>query len=123
MTTPDPRLIDVHHHIIPPFYLSEYRDQIASGRGGQLTPAWTTWSPETTLAAMDAAGVATAVLSLSTPGVWFGDASKARDITRRVNDYTAGLVANHKGRFGQFATIPLPDPDGSLVEIDRKSVV
>lgn len=117
MTAKPQGLIDVHHHIIPPFYLTEYRDQIASGRGGQLTPAWTGWSPESTRQAMDEVGVETAVLSLSTPGVWFGDVARARDITRRVNDYAAGLVAKYPGRFGMFATIPLPDQDGSLAAI------
>src|SRR5579863_2029562 len=37
------RLIDVHHHIIPPFYLAENRDRIAGSRGGQISPAWLGW--------------------------------------------------------------------------------
>ena len=109
--------IDVHHHIVPPFYLDEYRDKIAAGRGGQLSPAWTGWSPEASIAAMDEVGVATSVLSLSTPGVWFGDLKRARDIARRVNEYAAGLVAKHPGRFSFFAAVPLPDPDGSMAEM------
>ncbi len=112
------RFIDVHHHIVPPFYLDEYRDQIASGRGGKLSPAWTGWSPEASIAAMDDVGVATSVLSLSTPGVWFGDAARARDIARRVNEYAAGLVAKHRGRYGFFAVVPLPDAEGSLAEVE-----
>jgi len=117
MLAADHRCIDVHHHIVPPFYIDEYRDQIAAGRGGQLSPAWTGWSPEASIAAMDAVGVSTSVLSLSTPGVWFGDAQRARDTARRVNEYAAGLVAKHPGRYGFFAAMPLPDPDGSLAEI------
>jgi predicted TIM-barrel fold metal-dependent hydrolase len=110
-------LIDVHHHHIPPFYLAENKERIVASFGGTLGPAWTTWAPERALEALDRNGVATAVLSLSTPGVWFGDPAEARRIARRVNDYAAGLGRDHPGRFGLFAVIPLPDPEGSLAEI------
>jgi predicted TIM-barrel fold metal-dependent hydrolase len=112
-----PVLIDIHHHVIPPFYLDENRDRIASSRGGAISPAWLSWSPETTLKAMDQHGVETAVLSLSTPGVWFGDKEASRRTARRVNEYAAGLRNKYPGRFGHFAAVPLPDTEGSLAEI------
>lgn len=112
-----PRLIDVHNHIIPPFYLEENRERIAGARGGQISPAWLEWTPEQALAEMDKHGVATAVLSLSQPGVWFGKVEEARSTARRCNEYAAGLVRNHPGRFGLFAALPLPDTEGSLREI------
>ncbi len=112
------RLIDVHHHIIPPFYLAENRERIAGARGGQITPAWLEWTPERALAAMDKEHVEVAVLSLSTPGVWFGDGERARSTARRSNDYAAELGRKHPGRFGLFAALPLPDAEGSLREIE-----
>ncbi|HLI98352.1 MAG TPA: amidohydrolase family protein [Bradyrhizobium sp.] len=112
------RLIDVHSHIIPPFYLSENRDRIAGSRGGEISRAWLEWTPQQSLAAMDAHGVQTAILSLSSPGVWFGDAQEARTLSRRINEYGAELVRTHRGRFGLFAAIPLPDTEGSLREIE-----
>jgi predicted TIM-barrel fold metal-dependent hydrolase len=111
-------LIDVHHHVVPPFYLAENRERIASARGGVITPAWLEWTPERALAAMDQHGVATAVLSLSTPGVWFGEPAAARTTARRSNDYMADLVRRHPGRFGLFAALPLPDPRGAIDEIE-----
>jgi len=60
-------LIDVHHHVVPPFYLSEYGDRIASSRGGLISPAWLEWTPEKALQAMDRYGIELAVISLSTP--------------------------------------------------------
>lgn len=112
------RLIDVHSHIAPPFYVAENRDRIAGSPGGQITRAWLEWSPEKSLAAMDEHGVETSMLSLSTPGVWFGNAKEARATARRVNEYGAELVRSHPGRFGQFAALPLPDTEGSLREIE-----
>jgi predicted TIM-barrel fold metal-dependent hydrolase len=112
-----PRLIDIHHHVIPPFYLAENRERIEGSRGGQ-TPAWLGWTPQNAIAAMDEHGVQTAVISLSTPGVWFGDVEEARRTARRFNEYSAELGHSHPGRFGLFAVIPLPDTEGSLREIE-----
>src|SRR5262245_3496661 len=68
---------------------------------------------------MDQAGVATAMLSQTAPGVWFGDVNEARKIAREMNEYAAAkLVGAYKGRFGLFALLPLPDVDGSLKEIE-----
>lgn len=113
-----PNLIDVHHHFVPPFYLAENRDRIAGSRGGQISPAWLNWTPEQSMAAMEKQGVSTAVLSLTTPGVWFGDPQVAAHTARRTNDYAADLARTHPGRFGLFAAIPLPDTEGSLREIE-----
>jgi predicted TIM-barrel fold metal-dependent hydrolase len=112
------RLIDVHSHVIPPFYLAENRDRIAGSRGGEISRAWLEWTPQQSLDAMDAHGVETAVLSLSTPGVWFGNPEEARQTARRVNEYCAELSRSHRGRFGLFGAIPLPDTEGSLREIE-----
>jgi 6-methylsalicylate decarboxylase len=112
-----PALIDVHHHIVPPFYLAENREHLA-GPTGQVNPAWINWEPKRALDAMDEHGVAAAVLSLSTPGVWFGDVDAARRTARRCNEYAAELRQTYPRRFGQFAVIPLPDADGGLREIE-----
>ncbi len=111
-------LIDMHHHFVPRFYYSDNRERIAAAAGGRTHPAYASWTPEQTLAAMDKEGVATAVLSLTTPGVWFGDRKAAAQAARRVNEYGAELVRSHPSRFGLFAVIPLPDPDSSLREIE-----
>jgi predicted TIM-barrel fold metal-dependent hydrolase len=111
-------LIDVHHHFVPRFYFSDNSERIAAAAGGRMHPAYASWTSGQTIEAMDKYGVATAVLSLTTPGVWFGNAKAAAQTARRVNEYAADLARSHPGRFGLFAVIPLPDLDSSLREID-----
>ena len=106
----DRRRIDVHHHFIPPRHLEAVLSQRESGR----TPPW---SPEIALAEMERNGIATSICSLVQPGVWLGDVQKSRTLARECNEYGARMMADHRGRFGYFAAIPLPDAEGSLREV------
>lgn len=115
---PNRGLIDVHHHFIPPFYFSENSDRIAAAAGGRMHPGYASWTVDQAIAAMDKHSVATAVLSLTTPGVWFGDSQAAAQMARRVNEYAADLLRSHPGRFGLFAVLPLPDTQRSLREVE-----
>ena len=116
---PNPRRIDVHHHILPPAYLVRARDRIVAGTS-QANPSFLfDWTPETALAEMDRFGVATAFTSVSTPGIWFGDAAEARSLARACNEFAAGMARSYPGRFGVFAALPLPDPEGSLREVEH----
>src|SRR5260221_4203942 len=68
---------------------------------------------------MDSQEIATGILSLTAPSVVRWDKSERRDRARRVNEYTATLVAKQPDRFGNFATLPLPDVDGALRELEH----
>jgi 6-methylsalicylate decarboxylase len=105
------RPIDVHHHFAPPAWVTEVRGRPL------LQPANTTWTPEKSIDDMDRAGVAGAVVSITNPGLWFGDAAATRRLARACNEYGAKLVQDHPTRFGLFAAMPLPDVDATLQEI------
>jgi 6-methylsalicylate decarboxylase len=66
---------------------------------------------------MDQHGIDAAVVSITDPGIWFGDVQTTRRVARSCNEYAAQLVRDHPTRFGSFATPPLPDIQGSLSEI------
>ena len=109
--------IDVHHHIYPPKYTQENLKRIVADIGVAPPAFYTNWSPRGAIEKMDAAGVATAMNSMSSPGVWFGDGEAGRIRARECNEYGATLIRDFPGRFGMFAAIPLPDVEGSLQEI------
>jgi len=111
------RLIDVHHHILPPVYMVEARERVIAQGQGYLPAPVLEWTPENSLTEMDQNGVAAALVSISTPGIWFGEVKAARTLARKCNEYAARLVRDHPGRFGFFAAVPLPDTEGSLREI------
>jgi predicted TIM-barrel fold metal-dependent hydrolase len=115
---PTPHRIDTHHHIFPPKWLAEERDRILDGAQAVPREQQLNWSPTAAIEGMDAAGTATAIISISTPGVWFGNAEQARRLARVCNDYGAQMARDFKGRFGMFAALPLPDVEGSLREIE-----
>jgi predicted TIM-barrel fold metal-dependent hydrolase len=106
------QLIDVHHHFAPPAWIAEVKGRPL------LQPANTTWTPARSIEDMDRGGVAAALVSITNPGLWFGDAAATRRVTRACNEFGAKLMQDHPTRFGLFAAMPLPDVDGTLMEIE-----
>lgn len=111
------RLIDVHHHVLPPFYFQAAGRYLAAQAQGYIPPGVQGWTPQRALDEMDSNGIDTAVVSISTPGIWLGPGEGAAALARQCNEYVAGVAKDHPGRFGSFAALPLPDQDASLAEI------
>lgn len=112
-----PHRIDTHTHPYPKAYLEATREVLK-----KTTHAFydrlTKWTVDQHLEAMDRTGIAVSVLSIATPNVWLGDAASSTRLARECNDACAKMQSDHKGRFGHFATLALPDVDGSLREIE-----
>lgn len=115
---PDPaRLVDVHAHFLPDFYVAAARRAGIAFPDGM--PFWPQWSVDEHLQLMDANGIERSILSISSPGVHFGDDGAARALARQVNDFGAGVVARHPDRFDLFASVPLPDVPSAIAEARR----
>ena len=69
---PNRRWIDLHHHFAPPAWIADVRGKPL------LQPANTRWTAEQSIDDMDKGGVAAAVVSITNPGLWFGDHGGAR---------------------------------------------
>src|SRR5581483_4519264 len=119
----NPRRIDVHHHFTPPSYLQFLKAHnqgggVQAGRRGGLSAAYAGWTLAEDLEDMDKSGTAVALLSITTPGFLFGEKEEVRKVARECNEFAAKLGADHRGRFGSFATIPLADTEGALREME-----
>ena len=98
---------------MPPFYA----EALAANGGDPSDSPMPKWSPELALEFMDAHDIATGILSLSSLSVVGWEAAERRQMARRVNEYVTDLVATRPDRFGNFATVPLPDIEGTLEEL------
>jgi 6-methylsalicylate decarboxylase len=102
--------IDTHSHFTTPALY-----KLSTARGVNQA-ALADWTPAKMLQQMEEGGVATSIISISDPGVHFGDNAAARALARDCNEYAATVVRDHPGRFGFFAVLPLPDVEGALRE-------
>ncbi|MFS3130207.1 amidohydrolase family protein [Nocardioides sp. Bht2] len=108
--------IDVHHHGAVPSWIREV-EHFAPGR--PIRP----WTPGDALRAMDHHQVARAVVSLTAPGIWFGDAARAIPAAHAANEELAAALQSPEsdGRLDFFAALPLPDVEATLAEIEHAS--
>ncbi|KAF2177458.1 amidohydrolase 2 [Zopfia rhizophila CBS 207.26] len=113
-----PSRIDVHSHFLPP----DYRDALANNGHEKLDgmPAIPQWSLETHLDMMSSANVSKSIISISSPGTHIvpGKDELGRNLTRHCNSYAASLKSKYPHKFGFWASLPLPDVDATLKEID-----
>jgi 6-methylsalicylate decarboxylase len=106
--------IDMHVHYLPQAYREALLNSGEKNPDGLTTPEW---NPEMHLEAMKHLGISTAMLSISSPHINFGDRNAAKILARRVNEDGAELVRKYPDRFGLLASLPLPDIENSIEEI------
>src|SRR5262245_36285828 len=73
-STGKPFRIDIHHHFAPPAWVTAVKGRPL------LQPANTTWTPEKSIEDMDRGGVAASMVSITNPGLWFGDAPMTKQL-------------------------------------------
>jgi predicted TIM-barrel fold metal-dependent hydrolase len=111
-----PYRIDVHHHLLSPVYLSR---TTRFGEGSARTDSpLQHWTPAKAVEEMDRTGIATSILSIPVGGMRFEKDEATRAVVRDSNEFGAKMVKDYPGRFGLLASLPLPDQDASLKEIE-----
>jgi predicted TIM-barrel fold metal-dependent hydrolase len=108
-------LIDVHHHVIPPEVRARLADHGVTEVGGIPVPRW---DEARELEVLDRHRISAAVVSISDTGQAATEAKLVRLIAREANEFYAGLVARYPRRFGAFASLPLPDVEAALTELE-----
>ena len=119
------RGIDVHHHYAPPLWIKVLGEQ-----GALNVEPWKGWTPQKAIDVMDAAGVQTSYSSITVPGIYFAEGfgnqqappgkkynNDVPAMARDANEFGAKMKQDYPGRFGIWASLPLPNVDASLKEI------
>lgn len=135
--------IDVHTHCVPPSYREYCLQSDFAGRGHPdgmpaipVSPSKREyhntsnpyakhniiqeWSAEAHIELMNNLSIKKSVLSMSSPATHLtpGNDEEGRTVTRRANIDMSKICADHPTHFLFFASLPLPDVEGSLAEID-----
>lgn len=108
--------IDLHHHAMVPGYV---RRLSAIGVGAQPGIGFPEWTAEASLALMDRLDIGLAVLSVASPGFFFGDQGFTDELCRVTNSELAEVVAGRPERFAALAALPLPSVGSTMDELDR----
>jgi aminocarboxymuconate-semialdehyde decarboxylase len=115
--------IDVHAHYFSPEYLA-----VLAGFGASkdaLEPGYRLLHPTRAadfaerFPAMDRAGIAKEILSVSGVAPYFAEEASAVEATRFANDLYAELVREQPDRFAAFGVLPMPHIGPSLAELAR----
>ncbi len=99
-------LIDVHQHVIPDVYKRELATVGVLGSGENLWPAW---SLARQLELMDENGIDAVLISIASPGAYFGDVAFTKRLVKTCNETMMQMVADHPGKFGAMGFVSLPD--------------
>ena len=107
--------IDTHQHHVPDFYVKALETIGVHGSGEN---PWPKWNLAQSLEVMDRKGIDASVMSISSPGVYFGDAVFAATLARDCNEYSANMVDGHRARIAALGVVPLPDTGAACREAE-----
>ena len=108
-------LIDVHQHVIPEVYRSALAGIGVMGSGENPWPAWTL---SRTLELMEQNHIAGVIVSIASPGSYFGDVEFTRRLVRDCNEALARMVAEQPTQLGAMGFVPLPDVAAAVREVE-----
>jgi predicted TIM-barrel fold metal-dependent hydrolase len=111
--------IDVHHHIFPKEYVEALKNAGVKNSLGVDFPKWTV---DTSFRKMKTNGIKIAMLSISSPGVYFNGIDFPEGFSEKLARITNEVIAETKHKypesFGGFATIPMLNPDAAIEELN-----
>jgi predicted TIM-barrel fold metal-dependent hydrolase len=110
--------IDVHHHIFPAEYVNALKEAGVEKTLGIDFPKWTV---DTSFKKMKENGIKIAMLTISSPGVYFKGYTFPEGFSERLARLTNEIIAENKHkypeRFGGFATIPMLNQQAAIEEL------
>ena len=110
----DRRRIDCHQHVLFDEYKSGLEVQGIHGSGER---GWPEWSAAAMLDVMDANEIDGAVVSIASPGTYFGDLDATKRLVGRCNEAFARMVADNAGRIAALGLVSLPDAEAAAGDV------
>jgi len=125
--------IDVHAHQIEKFFhetlasLPGVTVKMNPDRFSYLIKDGQTWlpfrpemfDPDHLIREMDRKGIDISILSMNTPSVYIFEPQKRAELAMRLNDSLVARYRRNPDRVRGFGTLPLPDVEASLKELER----
>ena len=127
--------VDVHAHYFPEPFIKAINEEggppgvsfdlsnpdapIFVIGGGRIPIDVTYWDLEKRILRMNAQGVRTHALSLTTPFVYWAARERGAALARLVNDSMIAAHTAYPDRFVGCATLPIQAPDLAVTELDR----
>jgi aminocarboxymuconate-semialdehyde decarboxylase len=125
--------IDVHAHQIEKFFhetlasLPGVTVKVNPDRFSYLVKDGQTWlpfrpemfDPDHLIREMDRKGIDISILSMNTPSVYVFEGEKRAELAMRLNDSLVARYRRNPDRVRGFGTLPLPDVEASLKELER----
>jgi aminocarboxymuconate-semialdehyde decarboxylase len=126
-------IIDFHNHFYPP----EYLESLRSGPSNVTVSVDSEGNPvlhypgdyntavrghrdlEYREQILDQHGIDKQILTLTTPGTHVETSQRAVALARLVNDAFAAITEKRPKRFAALATLPLNEPESSVIELER----
>jgi aminocarboxymuconate-semialdehyde decarboxylase len=126
-------IIDIHNHVYPPEYVeavqvgpSAYEVTLDSddnpvlhspGDYNVLVPGHRLMDVRKTV--LERAGVDKQIISFTAPGTLIETTERSIELSRMVNEAFANIQNEHGDHFAALATLPLNDPNASVVELEH----
>jgi aminocarboxymuconate-semialdehyde decarboxylase len=125
--------IDVHSHHIDQIFFDALRSlpgvtvKVNPDRFSYLLKDGKTWlpfrpemfDPDHLIREMDRKGIDMSITSMNTPSVYVFEAQKRIALARALNDSMVARAKRNPDRVRGFATLPLPDVEASMTELER----
>ena len=108
-------LIDVHQHVIPDVYKTELARVGVMGSGENPWPAW---SLARQLELMDEHKIDAVLMSIASPGAYFGDIAFTKRLVKICNETMTQMVNDHPGKFGCMGFVSLPDVAAACRDVE-----
>jgi aminocarboxymuconate-semialdehyde decarboxylase len=126
-------IIDFHNHVYPP----EYIEAVQAGPSAYEVTFDSDGNPvlhspgdynilvpghrfmDVRKAVLEEAGVDKQIISFTAPGTLIETPERSVELSRMVNEIYARIQSEHGEHFVALATLPLNDPDASVVELER----